>query len=361
MHLSKKWSARIRRKCRQYFCRTPAGRRLKHSMMLLMTVSIAFSGVPGCSRDEETGSSKHFREITIAITHWPASAPLYIAKEKGYFRDEGLSPIFHSYVSGHLGMDAVLAGKADLATCGDTPFARAALDDKPIAVIATVCRIDRAILIIARKDKGISAPDDLRGKKIGRVKGTAADFFLNVYLTTRYIDPSDVEIVDLEPDRMVDALLNGEIDAESTWAPHTTVLRNRLGDKALVLDDPDIYTMTWNIIATQDFIRNDPGTIEKFLHAAVRANEFISKEPGQTRTVVSRYVETDDPFFEKEWKDFAFSVELDQSLVLNLEDQARWFLKREIGGDRKPPNFLDLLYTDGLSKIRPEAVRIVGK
>jgi NitT/TauT family transport system substrate-binding protein len=328
---------------------------------LMLMVSILLTGMAGCSRTEEQGASKQNEKITLAVSSWPASASIYVAHEKGFFEDEGLNATIQPNLSGHLGIDAVLSGKADLATAGETPITRAAVEDKPLTVIATVCEIDRAILVIGRKDKGISAPQDLKSKRIGVVSGTTADFFLHIYLTTSYIDPKDVRVVNLSTDKVVDALLNGEVDAVSTWAPHTLVLREKLGSNGIVLHDPNIYTMTWDIVASQDFVKKNPQGIKRFLRAILKATQFITDQPDETRAICSRHIGADSPLFEREWTDYRFTVKLDQSLLLNMEDQARWMSKKEGAGDRRPPNFMDFIDAEGLKAIKPLAVRITGK
>ena len=308
----------------------------------------------GCTRTED---AKDVDKLTLAVTPWPASAPLYIAHDKGYFEDEGLDVTFQSCVSGHLGLDAVLAGKADLATAGETPIALAAMEGKLFSVIATICEIDRAILIIARTDRGISGPHDLRGRRVGVVEGTTADFFLHIYLITSYVDPNDVTIVPIVADRMVDVLLNGEVDAVSTWTPHTIILQDRLGDNALVLHDSDIYTMTWNLVAAQNFVKSHPECIVKFLRAVVRADRFIAEKPEEARAIASMAIGTERAQFEKKWEDLRFATVLKQSLIVNLEDQARWYRKRR-PGDGRAPDFTHFIHTDGLKAVRPERVGI---
>jgi len=328
---------------------------------LLILFAFSFLGVAGCSREEGKNESVQGEKITIAVTPWPASAALYIAQEKGYFREEGLDPTLTSYISGHLALDAVLSGKADLGAAADTPIARAAVDGKPLAVLATLSEIDQGILIIARKDKGISVPDDLRGKKIGLVAGSAAEFFLHIYLTTSLINPKHARISDLAPDKVVDALLDGEVDGVVTWAPHTLVLREKLGGKAVIFHDPNIYTLTWNAFATQDFVKSHPERTKKFLRALVRANRFIAEQPVQARGICAKNIGTDSSLLEKEWQDYRFIAALDQSLILNLEDQARWMVKREASHPRRPPNFMDFIHSDALKAVQPEAVSIVGR
>lgn len=328
---------------------------------LLLMVVFLLIGMFGCSRKDEQGASEKIKKITLAVTPWPASAPIYVAHEKGYFKDEALDLTLQTYLSGHLGIDAVLSGKADLATAGETPIVRAAVEDRPLAVIATICEIDRAILIIGRKDKGISAPQDLKGKRIGVVAGTTSDFFLHIYLTTSYIDPKEIRIVNLSTDKVAGALLIGEVDAVSTWSPHTIVLRDKLGSNGIVLHDPNIYTMTWDIAATKDFVKKNPEGIKRFLRAILRAHRFITEQPDETRAICSIHIGADNPLFEREWTDYRFTVKLDQSLLLNMEDQARWMSNREGGGDRRPPNFMDFIDTEGLKAVSPEAVWIIGK
>lgn len=330
-------------------------------VVLLIAVALAFAGTAGCSRKTEPNASKQEEKIVLAVSPQLASAPVYVAHEKGYFKNEGLDVTLHSYASGQLALDAVLSGRADLATVAETPVAGAALAGKRFSVIATICEIDRAILLIARKDRGISAPGDLRGRRIGVAPGTAADFFLHIYLTTSHIDPMEVRIVNLAPDKIVGALLNGEVDAVSAWAPLTIVLRDKLGSNAQVLQDPGIYTMTWNIAAKQYFVKNNPERIRRFLRPMIRANSFIREQPAESRAVSARNLGTDSALFDREWENYHFAVALDQSLILNLEDQARWMIKREGGSPRSTPNFLEFIYTDCLKAVKPDAVRIPGR
>jgi ABC-type nitrate/sulfonate/bicarbonate transport system substrate-binding protein len=333
----------------------------KALVTLLLFIAFVLPGMTGCSPKEEQGAAKQLEKITLAVTPWPASAPLFIAYEKGYFRDEGLDATLHSYVSGHIGLEAVLSGKVDLASSGESPIARAAIEGKQVVVVANICNVDRAILIIARKDRGITAPDDLRGKRIGVVATTTAHFFLDTYLATSFIDPKEVQVVDIATENLVAALLNGGVDAVSTWAPHTSVLRDTLGSQAVILYDPSIYTMTWNMVTRKDFAQENPETIKKFLRALISANRFITEQPEEARAISSRNIGTNSHHFEREWKDYQFTMVLDQSLLLNLEDQARWMIKKETGSNRKAPNMMDIVYVEALRAVQPEAIRIVGK
>ncbi len=327
----------------------------------LAVIALLLIAMAGCGRKEEQVASGQLEKIECRATAWPASAPFYIALEKGYFKDEGLDATIRSVMSGHIGLEAVLSGEADITVSGESPIARAIIEGRPVAVIANVCNIEEAILIIARRDKGISEAKDLRGKRIGVVATTTAHFFLDTFLAVSHVDSKDVQIVGVEADQLVDALLKGEVDAVSTWAPHTFALREKLGDEAVVFDDSDIYTMTWVITTTQDFSNKHPERVKKFLRAVARANKFISERPSEAQAVTSTHIGVNSPFLGREWREYSFMLALDQSLVLNLEDQARWMIEDDSNDARKIPNMLDFIYVDALRAVMPEAVRIVGK
>ncbi len=329
--------------------------------ILLTLVAFSLAVAAGCSREGGKNAPAQSERITVAISPWPGSSPIYIARDKGFFGGEGLAVTLQPVVSGHLALDAVLSGKADVGTASDTPIARAVVDGRPLAVLATISEIERGILIIARKDKGISVPGDLRGKRIGCAVGSSAEFFLHVFLTTSLINPRDVRVVDLPPDKGVAALLSGELDAVTTWAPHTILLREKLGDGAVIFHDPSIYTQTWNIAVKQESVKSHPEHMKKFLRALAGADEFIARRPAEARAICSKNIGTEGPLFEKEWQDYHFALKLEQSLILNLEDQARWMIKREAGQSRRPPNFLEFIHTDALKAVRAEAVTIVGR
>ncbi len=327
---------------------------------LLVGFVFLFTNLAACREQDSPGAGGADEKATVAIYNFPGSAPIHVAYDKGYFEDEGLDVTLVPYAGANAALQDALARRADFATSADTPIARAVLAGRPVAVIATISQIQRGVLIIARRDRGISSPQDLRGKTVGMVAGTTTEFFLRIYLSTFQIAEEDVHIVNLAPDKFNDALLNGEVDAVSANAPYNMVLRDKLGSNALVLDDPGIYTMTWNVSVAQDFARENPDCITKFLRAILRANDFIRQNSEAARAISEQYFDAKSPLYQKEWPDYRFTAALDQSLVLNLEEQARWMINSG-GGAQTMPNFLDYIYADGLREVRPQAVQIAGK
>ena len=334
---------------------------MKRTIALCLACTMTLVGFLACDTKNRQNEQSQNEKITVADSTWLGSTALYVALKKGLFKEEGLDVSFRPCSSGHLGLAEALKGDVDLATEADTPIARAAIKGEPVAIVATIAEINRAILIIARKDHGISMAKDLSGKIIGVTRGSSAEFFLHIFLATSYIDPASVRIVDVEAERIEDVLQKGEVDAVCTWSPHTNNLQDKLGDNAVTLYEPDIYTMTWNISGSRSWIEANPQRVKKFLMAIVKANRFIAEKPGEALAISSKYIGSDSPLLKKEWPDYNFVVKLDQSLILTLEDQARWMIKNSGGRNKKLPDFLNLIYSSGLKAAQPEMISITGK
>jgi len=336
------------------------GTRKGSRLPLLFGTLFAIALLAGCQSGPERSASSARKQVTIAVSPLLGSTAIYVADEKGYFRQEGLDATLQRHASGQMSLQAVLSGKADFAAVAETPIAYAAVEGKPLAVVATIAEIDRAALIVARKDRGISQGVDLKGKKVGVAPGTSGDFFLHIYLMTSYIDPKQVSTVNLPSEQIVNALLSGKVDAVSTWSPLTMALQEKLGGNAVLLDEPGLYTLTWNLVVTRDLARRDPDSIVRVLRAIVRANRFIAERPGEAQAITARNIGTEVADVAKEWADCKPTASLDQSLILDLEDQARWIVKREAVGI-EVPNFLDFIDTTGLRVVVPDAVQIVER
>ena len=105
-----------------------------------------------------------------------------IALAKDYFKEEGLDATPQPYPFGKPALQAVIDGKADIATAGDTPIVFAVMDGQKITTLAVIQTSNRDKAILAKRDRGIAKPSDLKGKTIGLTLGTTGHFFASSFL-----------------------------------------------------------------------------------------------------------------------------------------------------------------------------------
>ena len=327
---------------------------------ILLVALFVVLGLTGCRQGEERAEQPR-ETFPVAVPLRPGYTAFFVGIDKGYFHEEGLDLTLKPVPTGQGGLKALLAGEVQASGAADTPIVSSVLQGDQITVIATLCETQQATAIIAKKESGITAPTDLKGKTIGVTRGTAAEFFLHIYLVANNITPSEVQIVDIEPDRIVAALLEGGVKAVCTWSPYKLVLLEKLGPEAVIFTDPALYLQTFNLVTMQDLVKSKPETIGKLLRGVLRANDFIKMNPTEAQMIMAKHIGAESDIYQKEWPDYSFMAVLDQSLILNLEDQARWMLEKSADSPVRTPNFIDFIHVDPLRKVQPEAVRIFGR
>jgi sulfonate transport system substrate-binding protein len=319
--------------------------------ILALAISICLLA---CDRDEKTSE-----KITIAYSTTPDAGLAEVAQMQGYYQQEGLDAAPQKYALGKDALQAVLEGKADFATVAETPVMFAVMQGKQISVIATIQLSKKNYAIVARSDKGILAPRDLKGKKIGVRLGTSGEFFLDAFLTMHAISRKGVNVVDLSPNGLRDALVNGDVDAISALPFVAVQVQKKLADKAITFADEDIFTQFFTVVATKEFISKNPEKVRKILLAFIKAEEFMSRNPEKAQNIVADFTGLDRTLLAEIWGVNYFNVALDQALVLALEDLSQWAIKNRLTKAVKVPNYLDYIYLDGLKSVKPEAVRIL--
>ena len=298
--------------------------------------------------------------VIIAEATAPGAGPVYVAAAKGYFAAEGVDVVLQAHASGKTAVHSVLEGNADMGTAGETPIMFAVMQGGKVSVLATVNTSEKGTMIIARKDRGISKPGELKGKQIGVTSGTTGQFFLDLFLISHRVPREDIHVVNLKPEEMFDGLMQGDVDAVSTGRnPHTYPLQKALADRGVTFYGEGIYNEMFNIVAAQAFVKEKPEAVRRVLRALVTATKFMAQNADESNRIIADKLEMDKSVISELWNTYNFAVTLDQSLLTTFEDQARWAIRNKLTDQSEVPNYLDFIYLDGLKAVRPEGVTII--
>lgn len=61
------------------------------------------------------------------------------------------------------------------------------------------------------------------------------------------------------------------------------------------------------------------------------------------------------------WPDHQFSLSLDESLVLAMEEEGRWMINNNLTTPEKISDYRNYIYMKGLEKVKPESVNIIRR
>src|SRR6187402_1463965 len=114
--------------------------------------------------------------LRIAASRAPVSLPLYVAQQRGFFADERLEVAITDCIGGTRCLRRVLDDKADLATTSEMPVVLQAFAHADVAILATMAHANDNLKLIARRASGVTRSEQLAGRKVGVIAGTAAQY-----------------------------------------------------------------------------------------------------------------------------------------------------------------------------------------
>lgn len=324
---------------------------------VVMALVIGIS-VGGCQ--QKPGKPEQFEKVSIGISNQSLlSSLVIIAKEKDYFLEEGIDVELRGYVAGKFALEGLFKDEIDVSTVADMPIVTNSFDRNDFAIFGTILDSAQHAKVLTRKDTAINSPQDLIGKKIATTTGTTTHFFMVTFFAMNNLDLESVEIFDTKPAETVKMLINGEVDAIFTWEPNVLNAQKILGDNALLLPSDIGHDATFNLVSKKDFIENNQEQIKKLLRALGKAEEFVKDNREESVDIIASRLKLDGEDIDKLWDDYNFRLTLSQSLIMTLEDEARWAIKNKLTEATEVPNYLDYIYVDALEEVKPEAVGII--
>ena len=299
--------------------------------------------------------------INVAYSPFESVTLFWVAEEQHFFSQNGLNLTSRRYDTGAGALDGVVRGEADIVV-GTTefPFTARLLNQARISTIGSISKSEFTYLV-GRSDRGINEVSDLKGKTVGTTFGTIAHFYLGRFLELNGLNIQDVTLVDLKaPSEWVDAVVNGSIDAVATAQPYADLAKDALGDNAVVWSIQSSQPLYAQAIATDEWIMNHPELVNRFLKSLLQAEDYALNHPNEAKAIVKKQMSLSDAYTEKVWIQNQFSLSLDQSLILAMQDEAQWLINNNLTKATTVPNFIDYVYLDGLTSVKPNAVNIIG-
>ncbi|MFA6560349.1 MAG: NrtA/SsuA/CpmA family ABC transporter substrate-binding protein [Verrucomicrobiia bacterium] len=321
---------------------------------MALAVVMSFSCKP-----ELPPATKKVAPVTLGIGMVPLASLAVIADAEGFFAREGVDVSVRKYASGKLALDAMLAGELQAATAAVTPIVFSSFKRRDFSVVAGIGSSDNDTWIVARRDHGIAKPQDLKGKRIATQEASAVQFFLHMFLLKQGLSEKDVTICSMAPADFPQALARGEVDACSMREPLISQAAALLGANAVTFEEPGLYVECYNLLMCGRSLEERPETVRRLLRALVAAETFAKGHPQQAMAIVARAFAVSELTLSRLWPRLDLRVRLNQSLLVALEDQARWAMDGHLVEGATMPNYLQFIHLDAMLSVKPSAVSVI--
>jgi NitT/TauT family transport system substrate-binding protein len=222
-------------------------------------------------------------------------APMWIAKEAGFFKKQGLDVRLVFIASGPMGTTSILSGDVDVGIIGGFAPIRAIAGGAKNLVMIGQSKNRMTGAIVGKKE--IASVQELKGKRLGIDRiGSNPDMFTQASLARFNIDPlKDLQYVQLGSiGNGIPALKAGTIDAVSTSTPHD-LFAQRLGFKVIL----DITAMKIPLASTvlasaRNTVERKHADLAKFMRAYAEAVHYFLTNREGTIQIVGKYTKVED-------------------------------------------------------------------
>ncbi len=222
------------------------------------------------------------QKLTVMLDWFPNPdhAPLIIAKQQGFFKEQGLDVELIGPRDPTDPPKMVAAGKADLAITYEPAYLEQVDQGLPLIRIGTL--VDKPLdCLVALKSSGIKTLADLKGKRIGvSGNGLAANVMLKTMLTKQGLSANDVEIINVHYN-LTQALLSHKVDAVTGMGRNFEVPQLELNNQKLVVFFPEehgVPSYSELIFVSQSAHAQDK-RFPRFLTAVKKAVKYIDEHP----------------------------------------------------------------------------------
>jgi aliphatic sulfonates family ABC transporter substrate-binding protein len=217
--------------------------------------------------------------------------PLLVAKTMSSlekrFNSDNVSVSWFEFISGPPLLEALNAGAIDYGFTGDSPpiFAQAA--HAKILYVAANPTHGRSQTIIVQKNSSITLVSELKGKKVGVVKGSSGHNLLIESLEAANLSLADITPVYLSPVDAYEAFIRGSIDAWSIWDPYYAIAEVEMKARSLPIDRQNILINNF-YIANRDFASKYPQALTNINEEVQSATDWAVKHLDETSKMLAQ-------------------------------------------------------------------------
>lgn len=249
---------------------------MKKTMLLVLAVLLVLFA--GCSNEKKADSHSgagETHELRLGLMPDVDSIPFIIAREKGYFKEEGLSVTLEQFKSAMERDSALQTGKLDgvISDMLAEAFAKAGGFDTVITSLTT-----GSYKLVVNKNEPTQAVQDLKNKSVAISKNTIIDYVTDKIVTAGGLAAEDIQklVIPQIPARL-EMLKNGKVAAATLPEPMATIAVKH-GAK-VVQSSEQLALNPGVLIFTTQAVNEKEAEIRAMYRAYRKAIDYLATEP----------------------------------------------------------------------------------
>jgi NitT/TauT family transport system substrate-binding protein len=264
-----------------------------------LALVLTLTGCGGNVTDEatpDTAGGLEKTELNVGIVPVPSSAPLFIAMERGFFKEEGLSVKTQIIQAPQQVMPQILNGGIDtFLTSYVSLITISASEVAPLKMLTESQQGAPGINgVVVSGDSPIRTPAELKGKTIAvNTVKALGEVTVSAHLKTNGLSPADVKFVPVNFAEQIAALKAGRVDAAWMTEPYLSAAKKDLGGRMVIdtLSGPTTGLPLDGWAASADWVNRHPKTAAAFQRAMAKAQRVAAGDREAINKVIPTYTQ----------------------------------------------------------------------
>lgn len=246
---------------------------------------------------KENSSKTDYTPVHLRIAYMPnmgSASAIIAARDGGFFDKVGITVDLVQFQGGPAEIAAMASGDIDISQIGHGAHALCIEGQAQIFGLDLFGKSDE---VMANKEKGIEKIEDLKGKTVAVTAGTSSEIVLDLALQKAGMTRDDMELVEMDANGAVTAMVSGKVDACATWSPSTNIIRDKMGDNVVTLagnaDFFDQVAFPGSFIVTEAFAKDNHDAIVRFYAAILKAMDYRKDNIDEVCKWLAKEIEAD--------------------------------------------------------------------
>lgn len=284
--------------------------------------------------------------------------PIYVAKEKGFYEEEGLNVELLWAQAAPEVIQAVIGGSADGGVGGSFGMIAGAEKGAPIITVAMYAYGGERLALAVRVDAGINTLRDLYGKKVGFQSGAIGQQMFQTMAQIEKLDTSKIDIVFLNNVDMAAAVAARSVDAIVTWEPQPSLLESKGLVKVLQRGGKYLQSPGCVMFGTE-YIKRNRDAVARFVKAHFRGCQFIRQHPKEAAVINAKHVKGAVPdVLQASYKYLVFDPRVTRQMHTELQADMKFMLaQKKLARAVDEAAIATSAFTDEVEKKFPQLVQ----
>jgi NitT/TauT family transport system substrate-binding protein len=297
----------------------------------------------------QSGATQQLTKIKVSILPFLTYAPLFIAKEEGFYAEQGLDVEFVPIEKNSDAMAPLAQGQIDVASGSfDVSTLNAIAKGADIKYVSDKGYLDpnacSAMTFIVRKELlengALKDPAKLKGMKVALMPASASEYALDLMLKDTGVTTKDMDVQNLPFPARLEAMKNGALDITAVSDPWTVRFANAGYTAVWKGMEQVLPNIQFSInIYGPNFLEKNPELGKKYMIAYLKGvRQYNQGKTDRNVEIVAKYTQMKPEEVKAScWMSMKADGMIDNSVMSGFQD---WALARGFQVSLVPPEKL---------------------